>query len=124
MTPKETKAAYMVAWRDANKEKCRQHAKKGKIKLLAKLRAWYRGLKTNSKCKVCGESHPACIEFHHRDPSQKDKEISVMVRDGCSIKRIEKELTKCDVLCSNCHSKLHWGESYVELDSSREHAPG
>lgn len=31
-----------------------------------------------------------------------------MVYNGFSIKTIQKEIDKCDVLCHNCHAKLHY----------------
>tara|TARA_Y100000034_G_C6909711_1_gene423714 strand:- start:10161 stop:10586 length:426 start_codon:yes stop_codon:yes gene_type:complete len=71
---------------------------------------WYINYKSKQICSICGEDHPACIEFHHRDPSLKDLDVSVAVARSWSIKRILKEIEKCDVVCSNCHSKIHWNE--------------
>lgn len=59
-------------------------------------------------CKTCGENHPACLEFHHLDPENKDNDIAYMVNTGYSIARILREIEKCVVLCSNCHRKLHF----------------
>ena len=53
----------------------------------------------------CGEADPCCLVFHHRDPTKKDKGIAHM--STMSRERILAELDKCDVLCSNCHLKLH-----------------
>ena len=73
-----------------------------------KLRAWLFELKTTLKCSKCEENHIACIEFHHRDQTQKDFEISKAVAKGFTKERILEEIAKCDVICSNCHRKLHW----------------
>jgi hypothetical protein len=59
-------------------------------------------------CKVCGESHPACLDFHHRDPRAKNFDISFAVNTGMSDDLLAAEIAKCDVLCRNCHTKLHW----------------
>jgi hypothetical protein len=75
-----------------------------------KRKIWFRGLKKSLACKVCGESHPACIDFHHPNPDEKDGDVSRMVRSALSEETILAEIAKCEVLCSNCHRKLHWDE--------------
>ena len=64
-------------------------------------------LKESSPCSCCGNYYPAtCMDHHHLDPSVKEKQISSMIKDN-SWKRIEEEISKCILLCSNCHRKLH-----------------
>lgn len=58
-------------------------------------------------CVTCGETHPAVLDFHHRDSGDKDLPIAVAVRKW-PLNRVLDEIKKCDVLCSNCHRKLHW----------------
>jgi hypothetical protein len=73
-----------------------------------KIREWLRNYKKSLKCQRCPETHPACLEFHHKDTDKKEQEINNMVKNGCSISKIKEEIAKCDVLCSNCHKKLHY----------------
>lgn len=54
----------------------------------------------------CGENDIACLEFHHRDPSKKKFQISNEGKHS-SIKVLNEEIAKCDILCKNCHTKLH-----------------
>lgn len=62
-------------------------------------------------CGRCGESHPACLEFHHRDPEAKEFEIgNWLSRRKLKEADLRAELEKCDPLCANCHRKLHWDE--------------
>lgn len=62
-----------------------------------------------SVCVDCGGSfHPAAFDFHHVDPKTKTKELSRLW--GCRWELIEAELSKCIMLCSNCHRIRHWGE--------------
>jgi hypothetical protein len=68
---------------------------------------WLANYKITCSCLQCGESHPACLEFHHRDPNKKKMTISGAVRRGWSLKRLKREIEKCDVLCANCHRKIH-----------------
>lgn len=72
------------------------------------LREWYRNLKLNLSCSLCKFSHPAVIAFHHKDPENKEYEISIMVNMGLSKETILKEMAKCDILCHNCHAIQHY----------------
>lgn len=71
---------------------------------------WWREYKARFKCVNCGESHPACIHFHHKDDN-KEKSVAEFVSDGCKAS-ILKEIAKCVPLCANCHAKEHWRISY------------
>ena len=60
------------------------------------------------KCSCCG--YNKCIdalEFHHKDPTQKDFGISARGFSKAWI-RIQEELDKCVLLCSNCHRETHY----------------
>jgi len=75
------------------------------------LAAWFGEIKSQLACRQCGESHPACIQFHHRDPSAKEISLSDAVRKGWGRNRILDEAAKCEVLCGNCHAKHHAREN-------------
>ena len=51
-------------------------------------------------CAHCGGPHE---EWHHVDPSEKDRTIEWKR----TIKWIEAELAKCIPLCKPCHRKVH-----------------
>lgn len=59
-----------------------------------------------NQCADCKtKCHPACYDFHHLDPSQKDF-------NPCSglSKKVEvflAEVAKCIMLCANCHRVRH-----------------
>lgn len=76
--------------------------------------AWFFELKKTLKCEQCGENHPACLQFHHRDPLEKEGMVSKFVGAGYSEDVIRKEIEKCEVLCANCHAKKHWQEGMEE----------
>jgi len=60
------------------------------------------------KCQKCGYNRcDAALEFHHRDPSQKDEKFFLTKKR--KLEDITKELDKCDLLCSNCHKEEHYG---------------
>lgn len=70
---------------------------------------WYYELKNTLKCETCGETHPATLDFHHRDPNEKEMSVSIMIRKFGK-KRVLEEIQKCKVLCCKCHRILHWNE--------------
>lgn len=49
----------------------------------------------------CGESNPVVLEFHHKHG--KEYPISVMINGGYPVSKIQAEIDKCIVLCSNHH---------------------
>lgn len=54
-------------------------------------------------CLNCSENDPIVLDFDHlRD---KEYNVSDMVRLGYSWNKISKEISKCQILCSNCHRK-------------------
>ena len=69
---------------------------------------WWKEYKSTLECKECGENHPACLQFHHKDKNKEDT-VSNLVYRG-SKEKLFKEISKCDVLCANCHAKIHWNE--------------
>ncbi len=73
------------------------------------LREWFADITKNDSCKLCGETTRVCIDYHHRNPEDKVANVSKLVGDMRSRKRILAELEKCDSLCANCHRKLEAG---------------
>lgn len=67
-------------------------------------------------CVKCGKSgkdmHPACLDFHHRDPSTKSFHPNEGVKMGVSIDRMMAELEKCDCICKFCHTLEHTEHLY------------
>jgi hypothetical protein len=68
-------------------------------------KAWavdYKG----GECKMCGyDSCLDALQFHHRDPNQKDV-IPARMKLWNKGRAIE-ELDKCDLVCANCHAEIH-----------------
>ena len=55
-------------------------------------------------CEDCGGCFPpVCLDFHHRDAKQKLFEIGAAARMLYPLNRVEQEIAKCDLICSNCH---------------------
>ena len=61
------------------------------------------------KCSICGyDKCKWAIEFHHKDESTKENELSNIKH--YSEEKITKELEKCIMVCSNCHREIHYNE--------------
>jgi hypothetical protein len=83
----------------------RERNKIAKNKHIARVREYIIQYKREHPC-ACGESHVACLQFHHLDPTQKEMTISKSLQKGWA--RIKNEISKCKVVCANCHLKIHW----------------
>lgn len=59
------------------------------------------------KCSRCG--YDKCIdalEFHHLDPTV--KEFHLGEARGLKIETLRAELDKCELVCRNCHTEIHY----------------
>ncbi|WP_262179096.1 homing endonuclease associated repeat-containing protein [Haloarcula laminariae] len=75
----------------------------------ARHRAWvYERKYESTGCVRCGEDDPACLDYHHRDDTEKEMTICEMVTHGYSKEKLRTEIAKCDLLCANCHRKEHY----------------
>ena len=79
-----------------------------------KIKAWFEDYKKKLECSKCGYSKKThesfnvkALEFHHTDDN-KEFAVSEGVCSGLSIKRIIKEIKKCQVLCARCHAEHHY----------------
>jgi len=61
-----------------------------------------------TECNKCGEDDKACLDFHHKNPNEKDGSMNEAVKNTWAKEKILKEINKCIILCSNCHRKLHF----------------
>ena len=59
------------------------------------------------KCIKCGINKPYLLDFHHRNPEEKDGEISDLAK-GYDLTNFFNEVKKCDLLCANCHREFHY----------------
>lgn len=72
-------------------------------------------LKQHYKCAKCGDSRSYVLDFHHIDPSQKDANISRLLSSNASLTNIKEEISKCVILCANCHREFHFLEKQKHI---------
>jgi transposase-like protein len=61
-----------------------------------------------SKCEECGYSkNLAALQFHHLNPNEKESQMDMRKLSNSKWEWCLEELSKCRVLCSNCHAETH-----------------
>ena len=94
--------AYSHEYYLKNKERICARTRK-RQKLVADRR---RELLSVYPCICCGNSDPDVIQWHHVDPSEKEKQV---IHNGISEEDFWDEVLKCVPVCANCHVKIHKG---------------
>jgi hypothetical protein len=88
-----------------NRAHYRAKAKEQRVRI----RAFLNSLK-DFPCVDCGRKYPAPVmEFHHRHRKAKDINLSWVATAGWGETRIRTEVSKCDLLCANCHRLREYG---------------
>ena len=62
--------------------------------------------KLGGKCSMCGyDKNISALVFHHL----RDKKFVIDARafDRCPQELLEEEISKCELVCSNCHHEIH-----------------
>jgi hypothetical protein len=111
-----------MGYKNAEKQKQFQkdHYVKYKDKYIERLyrrrlenKEYINSLKANG-CKLCGYVKCyASLEFHHLDKNEKDRTIAKAV-DDFSLKRLIEEISKCILVCANCHREIHAGVAKLD----------
>jgi len=95
--------------REYSKIHYKNHSKLYKSRAVSrhsKKREEFHQYKTNLKCSVCRENRWWLLDFHHINPEEKEYNMSRIT--DLSEAKVKEELSKCIVLCSNCHRDLHY----------------
>jgi len=76
------------------------------------------------KCISCGYcKNLSAMDFHHRDPSEKEfdwRQLMTMLKQW---DRVLEELEKCDLLCNRCHQEIHHPGYDMEMLESMSECP-
>lgn len=73
-------------------------------------------IKESRKCEVCGEGRAICLDFHHKN--RQDKDLTFGDIRVLSIAKIRKEISKCMIVCANCHRIIHATEQLKQVEQA------
>ena len=60
------------------------------------------------KCCICGYNKClSALEFHHKNPNEKD--FSISANAHIAFEKALQEAKKCILVCANCHREIHAG---------------
>ena len=64
--------------------------------------------KFGGKCSICGyKKNLSALTFHHKDKNIKEFKLDMRSLSNRRYSKIEDELSKCILVCHNCHSEIH-----------------
>ena len=102
ITNQEKLKKYQKQYRVNNLEKEKEHSKN-------RYDAGARFVESFKRhCAICGFNDKPALVFHHKDPAEKKFDISS--KKKTALETLQKEITKCVVLCANCHQTFHYYE--------------
>lgn len=99
---KDCQRAYVRQHYQDNREVYLARSASRNRRIKAELRVEIGAYLRSHPCVDCGEADPIVLQFDHVRGT-KVLEISNMVKQRMSWKRIQEEIAKCDVRCAHCH---------------------
>lgn len=98
----------IVAGKVYRRRKCQQCKRTVTNARRAKLRQWLDTYKRTRVCERCGFADFRALQFHHKESGGKEFNLADMVHSGFREAKIQCEISKCIVLCANCHQIEHY----------------
>lgn len=106
------KIAYQKKWRRDHPEAFKNYYKGKEEKFKARSGeqiernvTFITKIKDNKPCLDCKVMYPHYVLQFDHVRGEKIMDVSKMARGGYSLKSIQAEIDKCELVCSNCHSK-------------------
>jgi len=97
---KQKQKESQFKWYLRNKSQVDARTQQGRLEK----KQYIANVKSQHAC-TCGEDDFVCKDFHHCT-GKKEFKISAAIR-LYGLRKIKRELAKCEVLCANCHRKKH-----------------
>jgi len=68
-------------------------------------REYIAAIKSAAPCADCGISYPPYIMQFDHCGEDKDRDVASLAGAPVSIKRLQAEINKCEIVCANCHAE-------------------
>ncbi len=100
---KSCNAARSRTYYADNREKHRKVIRAQTLRYIKRNQEWIVSYLRAHPCVDCGEADIIVLEFDH----QRDKlaNVSSLICEPASPKRLKAEVEKCEVVCANCHRR-------------------
>jgi len=95
-------ACYLRAWRKKNHTKAIESNKRSMRKFITKKREYLLQILRTGECTDCGNTDMRALTFDHIKDN-KVESISRLASSGISFDTLKEEITKCEIVCANCH---------------------
>lgn len=99
-------------WRHKNKERANAISRKSQKKARINCKLLKDKIASANPCYQCKEPRIGCLDFHHVDPTVKEKPVARCLSTGDLL----LEASKCIILCANCHRLYHNGDIQLSPD--------
>lgn len=87
------------------------------VKYRLRIKDFVREIKENKACKDCGVKYPYYVmDFDHLDAETKLNDINFLSSTG-RIGALKQEITKCEIVCANCHRVRTYQRSHKRKDN-------
>lgn len=86
-------------------------------RLRARNREFLKKVKESTPCMDCNKSYPFYV-MHFDHIFEKNGSIADLSRASVSIERLQQEIDKCELVCSNCHAIRTFERSQGDEDMS------
>jgi hypothetical protein len=94
-------------WYKENRERLKNGVNERRNRLKREASEKINKYKSENSCTDCGNFfHHVSMDFDHL--SQKRMDVARMVAAGYVWTEIQKEIDKCELVCSNCHRVRTW----------------
>lgn len=101
-----------------NKERIKARARSFTVEVRKRNRKYINKYKSAHPCVDCGFSDIRALDFDHVN-GEKDLNLA-QTHSYWSVKRIQREIDKCEVRCSNCHRIKTWERLRMSEKSNGE----
>lgn len=109
--PSERKAyqkRYHANWYSQNSDRIKNKSRITNVEAISRNRAFIREYKESNPCVDCdGFFHFSAMDFDHIT-EEKKLAVSRLAGQSYSIETLLKEMSLCELVCSNCHRVRTW----------------